>query len=178
MRMQLSDSCLRMQTPGDGSGCPAGADPQTWAGLTPTERLSYQFIRVNKLLHKAKASASRMHSGLDVNTYGLLFTVMTEPARVSTIAERSHLEVSTVSRNLSQLERHDLIERIPDPADGRAQLISLTLAGRQALADVQAQRRAWFTDLLSTWDEGDIERLQELLTRFGDTVEAHRDERN
>lgn len=87
----------------------------------------------------------------------------------------THVEVSTVSRAASALERHGIIERIPDPADGRAHLLSLTDDGPDALGALQEQRQEWFSELLSDWRAEDVAQLRELLTRFlGDCVEAYR----
>lgn len=56
-------------------------------------------------------------------------------ARMSYLAERTVISFSRVSRVVDELEGQGLVERNPDPTDGRAVLIKLTPAGRGHLRE-------------------------------------------
>ena len=155
---------------GNAGTCPAAIPGER----TPADALAYQLIRVSKLLRTIRSEAPRAHPAVDGTAYPLLFNLAGGPLRISTLAERTHVEVSTVSRAATALERHGILERIPDPADGRAHLLSLTDDGLDALGALQEQRQEWFSELLSDWRAEDVAQLRELLTRFGDCVEAYR----
>ena len=54
--------------------------------------------------------------------------------RLGEIGRRLGISPSTASRNLGLLEDRGLIERVPDPQDGRASRVRLTRQGRSAAA--------------------------------------------
>jgi DNA-binding MarR family transcriptional regulator len=87
--------------------------------------------------------------------------------RPSDVAVAVELDLSTVSRQLRQLERLGLVSCQPDAQDGRARRFSLTDAGRAGLAAVRADR----ADRLNTvfgqgWSQEEREQLQTLLDRL------------
>jgi DNA-binding MarR family transcriptional regulator len=55
--------------------------------------------------------------------------------RLTALAERSGLTKQAVGEAVADLERLGYVERVPDPADGRAKIIRLTERGREALAE-------------------------------------------
>jgi DNA-binding MarR family transcriptional regulator len=52
--------------------------------------------------------------------------------RLTELAERAQVTKQTASLLVAALEREGLVERVPDPGDGRARLIRLSARGRQA----------------------------------------------
>lgn len=73
------------------------------------------------------------------------------PMRAQALAETLFLDKSTTSRVLEALERKAYIARQPDPTDGRAQVVTITNAGRALFAkitdDLIDQQRAVIEDL-------------------------------
>ena len=53
-------------------------------------------------------------------------------SRLTNLAEQAQVTKQTASLLIASLEREGLVERVPDPADGRARLIRLTSRGRIA----------------------------------------------
>jgi DNA-binding MarR family transcriptional regulator len=53
-------------------------------------------------------------------------------SRLTDLAEQAQVTKQTASLLIAALEREGLVERVPDPADGRARLIRLTSRGRVA----------------------------------------------
>jgi DNA-binding MarR family transcriptional regulator len=70
------------------------------------------------------------------------------------------------------LDNAGLIERTPDPADGRAQRVKLSAAGIARIDAALSTRRALLEKCLESWEPRDLEELDRLLTRFAADVEA------
>lgn len=134
--------------------------------------LSTSVIRMLRTLHATRARAPRVHPSVEASHYPVLFAVRTEPSRVGDIAERNLSDASTVSRQVSHLTSLGLIAKVPDPADGRAQLVALTDEGSALLDELVERREAWFAGLLSEWGEEDIAAFVGYVNRFCDDVAA------
>ncbi|MET9503467.1 MarR family winged helix-turn-helix transcriptional regulator [Streptomyces sp. NPDC006259] len=116
---------------------------------------------------RARASAGRLHPELSLVSYTLLGHLEDSGGcRATDLAAHYALDKSTVSRQVSALERSGLIERRQDPADHRVQVLHLTGAGRDILAQVTESRRAAFRERLAEWPERDLERFAEYLVRY------------
>ncbi|MHB8439375.1 MAG: MarR family winged helix-turn-helix transcriptional regulator, partial [Acidimicrobiales bacterium] len=77
------------------------------------------------------------------------------------LAAALELDLSTVSRQLRQLVDAGLVDRDPDPLDGRASLVSLSDRGRQVLDAVRAARREVLRRTVQGWLPEDRARLAE-----------------
>ena len=55
-----------------------------------------------------------------------------EGSRLTELADRAQVTKQTASLLVAALEREGLVERVPDPDDGRARLIRLSARGREA----------------------------------------------
>jgi DNA-binding MarR family transcriptional regulator len=131
-------------------------------------------LRVQKLLLAARHTAPRVHEGVDVTAYPVLFVIAGVGAvRVSDIATTLHSDVSTVSRQVSALASHGLVVKEADPSDGRAQVASLTGEGRSVLARIQSTRAQWFQGLLVDWDGRAAASFTGQLLSLGDALDAH-----
>jgi DNA-binding MarR family transcriptional regulator len=118
--------------------------------------------------------ASRFHervadeAGVVVDRTGfvLLAKVMDAPARISQLAERIGLDVSTTSRKVAELEAAGLVERTLDLADRRAAVISPTPRADDLVGRMREARDRAFADMLADWDPADRARLADLLERL------------
>jgi DNA-binding MarR family transcriptional regulator len=61
------------------------------------------------------------------------------PIRLGTLAELEGTTAATMSRVVDSLEVRSLIERVPDPLDGRASLVRLSPDGGAMLQDLRAR---------------------------------------
>jgi DNA-binding MarR family transcriptional regulator len=110
---------------------------------------------------------------LDTGSFWLLKTLAASgPLRVTDLAACANLDPSTVSRHVAQLDSAGLIERTPDPLDGRAQRVKLSAPGAQKIEVMLSSRRALLQKCLESWEARDLEELDRLLTRFAADVEA------
>jgi DNA-binding MarR family transcriptional regulator len=102
----------------------------------------------------------------------VLHSLACAPAvRPSDIAADLGLDASTVSRHLRTLEQLGLVDRTDDPADRRAQRVSLSDRGREVLDRAIAQRQAVLAAALTDWSEADRRTLERLLVRLADDLE-------
>lgn len=123
--------------------------------------------------------AARLHervaeeAGVTVDRTGfvLLAKAMREPARISQLAERIGLDVSTTSRKVAELEATGLVVRTHDPGDRRAAVVSTTELGDDLVARVREARNRAFGQMLSGWGEADRARLADLLERLVEDIE-------
>ncbi|GAA3133820.1 MarR family winged helix-turn-helix transcriptional regulator [Streptomyces rameus] len=116
---------------------------------------------------RARASAGRMHPELSLVSYTLLGHLEErDGCRATDLAAHYALDKSTVSRQVAALERSGLIERRLDPEDHRVQVLHLTEAGREILAQVTRSRRAAFRERLADWPEDDLARFAAYLERY------------
>jgi DNA-binding MarR family transcriptional regulator len=82
------------------------------------------------------------------------------PARVSALAEADHSSQPTMTTQLQRLESSGWVQRVADPADARASLVSLTAEGRAALNRARRARLDVLSPALEDLDELAVARLR------------------
>ena len=98
------------------------------------------------------------------------------PSRLTTVAERTGLDPSTVSRQVADLEKAGLLARDTDPDDRRAILLKATAEGQELLARLSRGRRRRVERLLTDWDPEDIVTLGRLLAQLNAATEKYGDQ--
>jgi DNA-binding MarR family transcriptional regulator len=152
---------------------PSGADERGCAGAghpsasgSPVDSVLIAVMSVGRLLRQRAAG-----DDLDPGSIWLLKTLAGQPMRVTDLAASANLDTSTVSRHVAQMDRAGLVERTPDPADGRAHRVELTPSGRSRLDEAFRRRRALLGRSLRDWDTEDVTAFDRLLSRFVGDVE-------
>jgi DNA-binding MarR family transcriptional regulator len=92
------------------------------------------------------------------------------PARVSAMAEADHSSQPTMTTALQRLESQGWAQRVPDPSDARASLLSLTPAGRRALEEVRRARAAVLSPTMAALDDAEVARLREAVAALDDLL--------
>lgn len=82
------------------------------------------------------------------DSHGCVFGhIAADGSRLTDLASSAQLTKQAVGEAVSDLERHGYVDRVPDPADGRAKIIRLTEEGQrvQAFGDevLDAVEEAW-----------------------------------
>jgi DNA-binding MarR family transcriptional regulator len=72
------------------------------------------------------------------------------PATPSALAKLEQISPQSMGATIAALEARGLVERHPDPGDGRRAVMSLTGAGRQMLEDKRSARVEQLAQALST----------------------------
>ncbi|MHB8185664.1 MAG: MarR family winged helix-turn-helix transcriptional regulator [Dermatophilaceae bacterium] len=144
--------------------------------LETASRLSTDLVRVMKLFQSMRQHAPKLHPGVEPASYPILFNLVEEPRRVSLLAGCVHSDVSTVSRQVTMLVSHGLLDKVADPQDGRAFMVSLSAEGTELVERLKAGRGEWFRQMLHDWEPADAESFHDSLERFATSFEASKDQ--
>ncbi len=124
-----------------------------------------------------RTTRARLYSGLteglddalDSSTYPVISGLARfGPLSAAQLAEEIGIDRSVVSRHATRLEAAGLVERSPDPDDGRAVLLVLTDAGTQAVAAMRSRLGATFDRYFATWPEEEARQFAGHLRRFAE----------
>ncbi|MBP3036979.1 winged helix-turn-helix transcriptional regulator [Arthrobacter sp. zg-ZUI100] len=147
---------------------PGAEHPENEPAIETLEHaLSVLWRRARSNSHKV---AREVHPDMEPAAYGLLLLLQQQEAmRLTDIAASIGIGKPSVSRQIVMLENLGLVQKHADPQDGRAQTISLTAEGAQALARTQAARKELFRTLLAGWEQEELVQLGSLLTKLNDS---------
>jgi len=95
------------------------------------------------------------------------------PLNVSVLAAALNLDGSTVTRQVTALQKDGLIERHRDPKDGRGTVIAATPLGLQQVDAVRQARRVVYGAVLKDYSDADKRELAVVLERFTEALAEH-----
>ncbi len=117
--------------------------------------------------------ARAVHDDLQPASYLMLTWLADEgPVRASSMVDHFGIDKGAVSRQLQHLVELGLIERTPDPADGRATLVAATEDAIRRLEDVASHRRKWLDERLGDWSAEELEDFVKGLERYNLALNA------
>jgi DNA-binding MarR family transcriptional regulator len=82
------------------------------------------------------------------------------PLTPSELAEIERVKRPTATRTLRGLGEAGLVERAPDPEDGRSALLSITAAGRERLRRLRGRKNAFLARRMRELPADDVETLE------------------
>ena len=94
------------------------------------------------------------------------------PLTPSELAELERVSRPTATRGLAFLAERGLIDRTPDPADGRSSLVAVTVSGAETLRRMRRRKNAYLARRMRGLGEEDLATL----TRAADVLERLLDE--
>lgn len=95
------------------------------------------------------------------------------PASASELAAAERVRPQSMAAILSTLREVDLIQRHPDPEDGRRQVVSLTRAGRHRMRGDRKVRQEWLAQALQDQcTEAERRTIVEALALLDKALEA------
>lgn len=152
---------------------PEDVDP---GRLEMADDLGHQLVRFIRLISRVGSHlAAAKKDGVETAAYALLACLVMEgPRRTTSLAEAVHSDTSTVSRQIASLVRLGLVERRPDPQDGRACQLAATPEGERVFDYNRKQRDAHIARMLEKWDDSEVRELVSLLDRFNSDFEVYR----
>ena len=121
-------------------------------------------FRAQATVHRELLAAD-VWDGLAPSEYGVLYELSKAPdgVRITTLSEDVLLTQAGISRLVARLETAGLVERVADPADGRASRIRLTEAGAAAQRRVGLRHGRHVAQIMTrTFSTEQLRQLREL----------------
>ena len=135
-------------------------------------------VELARFIRRVRVQSLRRLEEIDPRLdYGsFLFLLMIVDAtggiRGSELAEALGVHKSTASRAIASLERMNLVTRVPDPDDGRAQLLVAEPKAVEGIEDYRQSSRARLGEILSDWSTDEVEGFARSMARLNDTDEG------
>ena len=146
-----------------------------WPDAAPGMATVTSVIRISQLLRQ-EAETILAPFGISFSRYELLALLMFSKAGalpMSKASTRLHVPPASITHTVSRLEKEGLVQRIPDPNDGRGTLVSITDQGITLINTATPALNAFFQNF--GLDDADRDQLFALCTTIrrahGDAVE-------
>ncbi|PSL01132.1 MarR family transcriptional regulator [Haloactinopolyspora alba] len=138
------------------------------------EQLESELTLLGRRIRRLSTTLARqVDDRLEAAAYGLLSALNDAgDVRAGDLAERFGLDKSTVSRQIAQMESMGLVQRVPDPMDGRARLIHTTDEGRERVRQLREARGRWLRAALEDWPADDVDQMVDLVGRLNVALEV------
>jgi DNA-binding MarR family transcriptional regulator len=121
-------------------------------------RLRLGIVRTARRLRQEAATEA---TGLTPTSTAALATIERHgPLTPSELAQLERVRRPTVTRTLGCLEREGLVERTPDPLDGRSSLVAVNAAGRERLRRLRRRKNAYLAKRMRDLPDADVETLE------------------
>lgn len=131
------------------------------------------------LSRRLRGSTERLHPDLSFVDYSLLSeTDARDGARATDLVGLYSLNKSTISRQVTALQRAGQVVREADPHDHRAQLLRPGDRGRELLARADALMYREVDARTEGWAAGEVQALRGLLARYHAGASAAAEPRN
>jgi DNA-binding MarR family transcriptional regulator len=133
-----------------------------WENGVITTATADELMDVLRTIVRASRSARQLplEEDLPAWTVAVLSLLAREgEQRLGRIAAHLEVDPSVASRQVAALEQLGLVQRRPDPADGRAQLFAASDTGLATLTDYRELRARWVADALEGWDDAEVAQL-------------------
>jgi DNA-binding MarR family transcriptional regulator len=134
--------------------------------------LPYRLSLTSNLVSDAIARSYQALFGLKIPEWRLI-AVIAERNGVTQqdIVRATRMDKVTISRAAAALESRGLIERAPNRADGRSQVLQLTAAGHDLYAQVAPKALDLENRIFGSLDARDLARFRVLLAKIEAAVE-------
>ncbi|MDP2773270.1 MAG: MarR family transcriptional regulator [Nocardioides sp.] len=122
-------------------------------------------VLIRRIKRVIAERAELVHEDLQPASYLMLGYVAEHgPLRASSMSEIFAIDKGAISRQVQHLVDLRLVDRVTDPDDGRASLVTATAEARRRLEDVAQHRRKWLDERLGDWSD---ERLAAFARELG-----------
>jgi DNA-binding MarR family transcriptional regulator len=122
-------------------------------------RLRMAIVRTARRLRQEAAGAG----GAELSPTAVAALASVErhgPLTPSELAEIERVKRPTATRTLGLLVEAGLVDRAPDPADGRSALVSVNAAGRERLRRLRGRKNAYLARRMRDLPDADLETLE------------------
>lgn len=141
--------------------------------IAPSPAIAALEQQLDRLFQTAKTlirdRAAAVRPELTPGAYNVLLAlVRSGPHHAGALAAALYVDKSVISRIIKQLSQFGLVERRPDPEDGRAYFLAATPDAIRQVEQVRDEYRQQLHQFLSGWDPADIRQLTALLARLNE----------
>jgi DNA-binding MarR family transcriptional regulator len=144
--------------------------PTRIADTPLTDTASHLRNAIVRTARRLRQEAAEETGGMTATAVSALATInRSGPLTPSEIADIERVKRPSMTRTLGCLEREGLIERTPDPEDGRSFLVGINDAGRERMARLRRRKNAFLARRLRDLSAEEVEtlaRAAELLERM------------
>jgi DNA-binding MarR family transcriptional regulator len=129
-------------------------------------------ILMRRVRRALSERAALVHPSLQPSSYVMLaHLIEAGPRRSADIAEAFDLDKGAVSRQVQHLVELGLVERTPDPADGRATILTATTEAKDRVDQVSRLRIEQLDARLAEWTAEDLDDLVSRFSRDNATLD-------
>lgn len=150
----------------------------TGADTTLTDSAARLRMAVVRTARRLRQEAAGAVGELTPTSAAALATVERHgPLTPSELAEVERVKRPTATRTLRVLGEAGLVERVPDPEDGRSALVSITAAGRERLRRLRGRKNAYLARRMRDLPAEDVAALERAASILESMLEQPRRER-
>jgi DNA-binding MarR family transcriptional regulator len=145
------------------------------ADTTLTDSASRLRMAIVRTARRLRQEAAGAVGSLTPTAAAALATVERHgPLTPSELAEVERVKRPTATRTLRALAEAGLVERTPDPSDGRSALVSITVAGRDRLRRLRGRKNAYLARRMRDLPAADVETLERAAAILEEILEEPR----
>jgi DNA-binding MarR family transcriptional regulator len=129
-------------------------------------------VMIRRIRRVINERSRAVHPDLQASGYLMLsWLTATGPHRASAMAESFGIDKGAISRQVQHLVDLGLVDRTPDPDDGRASLVSASTQAVARLTEAHTDRRRWLDERLGDWPDADLSEFVRLLGRYNSALD-------
>ncbi len=144
------------------------SSPKAGGSIVNSPELEHLLFRLGRALRKITyPHCSKEASSIDGAGFWQLALLHEHgPLRPSDLASILSLDISTVSRQLKQLESNGLVTRKVHQQDARAYLIIISESGERVLNEIIGLRQQTISEVVAKWPKSEVQTLMELVDKL------------
>ncbi|WP_299147061.1 MarR family transcriptional regulator [uncultured Tateyamaria sp.] len=104
--------------------------------------------------------------------FNMLRTLDEGPTRPTHMGQKLGVSKTTLSAAVKALEKRGLLQRAPDPDDGRAQVLSVTDEGRDVITAIKRQDKRNAAAMLAVLEPGETAAFASAFRRIGEALDT------
>jgi DNA-binding MarR family transcriptional regulator len=130
-------------------------------------------VMIRRIRRVIGERARSVHPDLQSSSYLMLTWLNQHGAqRSSAMADAFGIDKGAISRQVQHLLDLGLVDRTPDPDDGRATLVSASAKAAARINEVNDDRRRWLDDRLVDWPDSDLSEFVRMLSSYNAALDA------
>lgn len=130
--------------------------------------LGQVLVKAARLVNEHAIAALRAnpkYAGVRLRHLAIMPHLEFDGVRITELAARMEMSKQGVGQLVTELEQVGMLERIPDPADGRAKLVRFTDVGKASLFEGLEALRHTEAELLEVLGRAELTRLHRSLSK-------------